>query len=134
MESIQRTLITTIGKLQKFGIQVPVQCVFCDSATETLERLFFDCTCTRHLWSRLLHWLGITRPIGSWHTKLQWINQWAKRWTGSGAIVSYVFAMLISTIWRERNYYRFQKGQLNCDKLCREISFYLQIRGNKLKK
>lgn len=121
--------LATVDRLNKFGIQVPMQCIFCDSATETLYHLFFECYYTKQLWARLLQWLGIRRTIGIWHNELQWVNQCEKRRTGQGVIVSCVFSMMIVLIWKERNNCRFQQRQVIWDKICRKIIVHVHVKG-----
>ncbi|XP_060212026.1 uncharacterized protein LOC132639602 [Lycium barbarum] len=121
--------LATVDRLLKFGIQVPPSCVFCDSADETLDHLLFNCTITRALWTRLLNWLGIQRTIGTWQEEVNWVCTWAKRRTEKGAIISVIFAMLVATIWRERNLLRFHNGYFQVDRICREIAIHIHIKG-----
>ncbi|XP_059310255.1 uncharacterized protein LOC132061454 [Lycium ferocissimum] len=110
-----------------------MECVYCDSADETLENLFFACPVTKALWNRLLLWLGFTRSIGTWQEELQWVCNWPRKKSAKGAMTS-EFAMLVAVLWRERNNLRFHTRQFNSNRLCREIAIHIHIRGSKLQK
>lgn len=58
--------LATMDRLIKFGVQVSQQCVFCKQSDELFKHLFFDCPIVREIWTRLLKWLGHTRPIQAW--------------------------------------------------------------------
>ncbi|XP_059310043.1 asparagine synthetase [glutamine-hydrolyzing] 2-like [Lycium ferocissimum] len=78
--------------------------------------------------------VGDYRPIECWQEELQWACRWAKKKTGKGAIISCVFAMVVSIIWREMNNMRFKNGQFQSERLCREIAIYIHIIGRHLRK
>ncbi|OIT08411.1 hypothetical protein A4A49_63323, partial [Nicotiana attenuata] len=113
----------------KMGIQVPQECVFCKAITETQHHLFFDCAVTNRLWTRLLLWLDIKRSIKDWKEELNWASNMARKKTGKAAIISYVFAMLVYSISRERNMIRFQQSIFEEHRLCREIVLHVHTRG-----
>ncbi|XP_019244588.1 PREDICTED: uncharacterized protein LOC109224464 [Nicotiana attenuata] len=118
-----------MDRLSRIGIQVPQDCVFCKAATETLQPLFFECPFTNRIWTRLLSWIGINRSIKGWTEELTWARRMARKKTGKGAITSYVFAMLIYSIWRERNMMRFQQSVFEEHRICREIVLHVHTRG-----
>ncbi|XP_060170700.1 uncharacterized protein LOC132601641 [Lycium barbarum] len=90
--------LATVDRLQRIGIHVPMDCIFCDSAVETLDHLLFLCPVTHALWNRLLVWLGIQRNIASWQEEVHWACKWARKKTRRGAIICCVFAMVVSII------------------------------------
>nr|XP_009623090.1 uncharacterized protein LOC104114368 [Nicotiana tomentosiformis] len=94
--------LATVEKLLKIGIQIPAACAFCVYNLESFNHLFFDCTITKQLWSRLCSWLGYNRIIGDWKTELEWACDKAKNKPGTNASTSCVFAMTVALIWRER--------------------------------
>ncbi|OIT22383.1 hypothetical protein A4A49_59473, partial [Nicotiana attenuata] len=113
----------------KFGIQAPLDCVFCSTSMEAFEHLYFGCPKTNKLWDRVLKWLGITRQIGSWQDELNWISRLARRKNCKAEITTATFAMVVYCIWRERNSIRFNKGRYNMDELCKEIAIHIHIQG-----
>ncbi|KAK6786918.1 hypothetical protein RDI58_015443 [Solanum bulbocastanum] len=90
----ESVLLNDIRKWSLVEEQVPLDCAFCATPTETFDHLYFECPVTRALWSRLLLWIGFGRTIGSWQQELEWTNAWARKKTGKCAIVSCVFAMV----------------------------------------
>ncbi|OIS97875.1 hypothetical protein A4A49_62400, partial [Nicotiana attenuata] len=112
----------------KIGVQVPQYCAFCKATTETLEHLFFECSVTRSVWTRLLVWLGMKRNINEWKGELSWACRMARKKTERAAIASYVFAMLIYSLWRERNMIRFQQSTFEEHIICREIVLHVHTR------
>ncbi|OIT28976.1 hypothetical protein A4A49_55671, partial [Nicotiana attenuata] len=113
----------------KFGIQVPLECVFCANNMETFDHLYFDYPKTNKQWDRVLKWLGITRQIGSWHNELNWMSSLANRKNCKAEMTTAVFAMVVYCIWRERNSIGFNKGRYNTDDLCKEIAIHMHIQG-----
>ncbi|XP_019225236.1 PREDICTED: uncharacterized protein LOC109206830 [Nicotiana attenuata] len=59
--------------------------------------------------------------IKGWSEELTWASRMARKKTGKAEITSYVFAMLIYSIWRERNMIRFQQSAFEEHRICREI-------------
>ncbi|OIT34718.1 hypothetical protein A4A49_56245, partial [Nicotiana attenuata] len=110
------------------GIQAPMACVFCHGSIETHAHLFFECHVTGALWLRLLTWLGHIRNRGDAKHELQWVCM-AKRKNGLGAIISWAYAMTVYVIWRERNLLRFEKSTYDEDRVSREITLHIHIRG-----
>ncbi|XP_019240155.1 PREDICTED: uncharacterized protein LOC109220147 [Nicotiana attenuata] len=80
--------LATMERLLKIGIQVPAACVFCGHSLESFSHLFFECTNTKKLWSRLCLWPGYKRDIGGWEAELKWACMKAKSRRGSNAITS----------------------------------------------
>ncbi|OIT22078.1 hypothetical protein A4A49_65009, partial [Nicotiana attenuata] len=105
------------------------QCIFCKQADEVFDDIFFECTMTKELWSRLLKWLGHNRTIRYWKCEVAWISRYATKKNGHWAIVTCVFGMMIYTIWRERNKLRFQGGTTTVSSICKEIAIHIHTRG-----
>ncbi|OIT06398.1 hypothetical protein A4A49_61465, partial [Nicotiana attenuata] len=112
----------------KIGRQVPQDCVFYKVATETLYHLFFECPVTNRAWTRLLLWLDMKRNIKEWKEELNRASSMARKKTEKAIITSFVFAMLVYSIWRERNMIKFQQGIFEEQRLCREIVLHVHKR------
>ncbi|XP_019256292.1 PREDICTED: uncharacterized protein LOC109234680 [Nicotiana attenuata] len=83
--------LATVDRLQKFGIQVPLDCAFCARSIETFSHLFFDCSYTSIVWKRILNRLGHNRRIGSWRTEIEWVSTLAQRKAGMAVITTYTY-------------------------------------------
>ncbi|XP_019262009.1 PREDICTED: uncharacterized protein LOC109239871 [Nicotiana attenuata] len=123
--------LATVDRLMKFGIQAPLECVFCATNMETFEHLYFGCPKTNKLWDRVLKSLGITRQIGSWKTELNWLSRLASRKNCKAEMTTAIFTMVVYCIWHERNSIRFNKGGYNMDEICKEIAKHIHIQGRK---
>uniref|UniRef100_A0A1U7YPV5 Uncharacterized protein LOC104246697 n=1 Tax=Nicotiana sylvestris TaxID=4096 RepID=A0A1U7YPV5_NICSY len=99
--ALQRRL-ATVDRLLKFGVQIPQQCIFCKQADEVFDHIFFECSMTKELWSRLLKWLGHSRTIRNWQSEVAWISQYATKKNGHWAIVTCVFGMMIYIPYGEK--------------------------------
>ncbi|XP_060170472.1 uncharacterized protein LOC132601404 [Lycium barbarum] len=121
--------LSTFDRLQKIGIQVPMECVFCDRGVETFDYLFFACSINRGLWGKLLQWLGHYETIGTWKEEIHWICNMAHGTNGAASITCSVFGMMVYCIWQERNSIRFQPGQYNATRVYRGISLHMHIKG-----
>ncbi|XP_019258462.1 PREDICTED: uncharacterized protein LOC109236708 [Nicotiana attenuata] len=126
--------LATMERLLKIGIQIPAACAFCGHSLEYFSHLFFECTITKKLWSRLCSWLGYNRSIGDWKTELEWACKKAKSRRERNAITSCVFAMTVALIWRERNIIRFEQAKFDDLQICREIELHIHIRGKNIVK
>ncbi|OIT01252.1 hypothetical protein A4A49_59822, partial [Nicotiana attenuata] len=105
----------------KIGIQVPAAYAFYGHSLESFNHLFFECSNTKKLWSILCLWLGYKMNIEGWEVELKWACKKAKSRKGINAITSYVFAITVAMIWRERNRIRFDKAKYDELQICREI-------------
>ncbi|KAK6775793.1 hypothetical protein RDI58_026794 [Solanum bulbocastanum] len=95
--AVQKRL-PTVERLEKFGIQVPSECVFCGKTKETFEHLYFDCQVTKTLWGRLCNWMGIQRSIHDGRTEIAWISEIAKKKAGDGLCVDKVLREIVMHI------------------------------------
>ncbi|KAH0639508.1 hypothetical protein KY285_036094 [Solanum tuberosum] len=90
MSAFPRKRLATIERLEKFGIQVPPNCVFCGTTKETFDHLYF----------------------GSQRSQVAWISAIAKKTIQGAEIATSVFVMIVYIIWRERNQIIFQQESL----------------------
>jgi len=95
--AIQKRL-ATVERLQKFGITVLPDCVFCCQHLETFSHLFFECSVTKKIWNCMLQWFGHRRQIQDWETEVNWMSQIARRRGGVAEITSCVFAMVVKVM------------------------------------
>ncbi|XP_055824641.1 uncharacterized protein LOC129893176 [Solanum dulcamara] len=121
--------LATVERLQKIGIQVPMNCIFCNQEEEYFDHLFFNCPYSKQVWSRSLKWLGIHRSIGSWKQELDWMCKVAKKKNAHAEITCCTFATVVYNIWRDRNTLRLRKGQVTVTRTCKDIAMHLHIQG-----
>lgn len=51
----------------------------CEREDESAEHLFFQCAYSNELWTKILNWQGIQRPVGGWCQEVNWVINWANR-------------------------------------------------------
>ncbi|XP_075106973.1 uncharacterized protein LOC142179967 [Nicotiana tabacum] len=67
-------VLSTILRLERWGIQIGKECVLCESGMEeTLEHILFDCPYSHQVWNSILGWLGIRRNTDAWQEEVTWI-------------------------------------------------------------
>ncbi|OIT39376.1 hypothetical protein A4A49_58429, partial [Nicotiana attenuata] len=113
----------------KIGIQVPQACIFSGPDDEHFDHLFFGCEYTKNIWQRLRNWLSCQRQIRTWQEEMKWVTTCARKKKGFGTIVSAAFGMMVYVIWRDKNKIRFHSGSSSPDRMCREFSSHIHIRG-----
>ncbi|XP_009801279.1 uncharacterized protein [Nicotiana sylvestris] len=63
------------------------------------------------IWSKLLHWQGITRPSMEWQREVQWAEDKATGNTAKAQVYRLTLAGAVYHIWSERNRRVFQEEQ-----------------------
>jgi len=125
--------LPTVDRLQKIGVQVSMNCVFCKQHVEDFAHLFFECPVTNRLWHRICCWIGHNRTIGSWEAELQWICCQARSKLWHKTVAASAFVTTVALIWRNRNYIRFEGKAFKENQLCREAALLIHIRGRNCK-
>nr|XP_009589389.1 uncharacterized protein LOC104086761 [Nicotiana tomentosiformis] len=114
--------ITTVDRLEAWGIQVASGCVLCSSEKiETMAHLFFECQYSRNIWSTLLNWLGERHQIGLWEEEVVWLTKRAKNGRPRNSILEFLFAAVVYHTWTERNMRRFQGRKTETKSRIRDI-------------
>ncbi|XP_060210989.1 uncharacterized protein LOC132638012 [Lycium barbarum] len=88
--------LATVDRLEKWGIQVPPDCVLCNTKEmETFTHLFFDCAYARSMWKSLLQCLGMMRQITTWETEIQWLSSRVKQGKAGTHIIGWLFGACV---------------------------------------
>lgn len=64
--------LATKERLLKWNMQIDGACVLCQSLTENLEHLFFECSFSSFIWRSVLQRLGMFRVIQHWQKEVEW--------------------------------------------------------------
>lgn len=121
-----RNKVLTAEILQKRGWNGPSICVLCNSNTETLDHILFQCNYAKSLWRGLLHNSNTTQRF-----LITVSGNLADRWrqirsTVSGISKSYLdlcFAAAYWELWNERNRRIFNDRQGQCNNLRRSVLY-----------
>jgi len=121
----------TKDRLQKWGLQVDQKCVLCNQANETIQHLFFECTYAKALWSALLTWQGIRRPVAGWDEELRWAEKKTKRNTAAAELYKMAVAATVYHVWKERNTRIFQAKVTGWEAMSKKIIQEIHCRSTK---
>ncbi|KAG7537122.1 Reverse transcriptase zinc-binding domain [Arabidopsis suecica] len=101
-----RGRLPTRDRLRRWGMTVPSSCVLCNSANETHDHLFFECSFSSAIWSFFASKL-ISNPPTSLGAVASWLHarpvHASQPRPPDSTITKLIFQASISAIWRERN-------------------------------
>ncbi|XP_075083486.1 uncharacterized protein LOC142167227 [Nicotiana tabacum] len=87
-----RQRLATVDRLEKWGINVPKDCVLCSmEVTETLAYLFFECSYARHIWTSLLRWMGESRQPKAWNEEVNWMSKRSRGNRAKAEVLAWLF-------------------------------------------
>ncbi|XP_019264347.1 PREDICTED: uncharacterized protein LOC109241979 [Nicotiana attenuata] len=112
----------TKDRLQRWGVSVDQDYILCNSDKETIQHLFFECPYAKVLWSKLLEWQGIGRPVQGWDEELKWAEKWAKRRNATAELYKMVLAATIYYVWQEKNGRIFKNKTRGWETVCKLIT------------
>ncbi|XP_018460019.2 uncharacterized protein LOC108830945 [Raphanus sativus] len=124
---VMKDRMKTRDKLISWGINIPATCLLCSQEEETTPHLFFECSYSTEVWSRLFQRSGSQQP-----SSLQQIIPWLL--TGPAGmyrqIKKLLFQAAIYHIWRERNSRAHTQLSRPSAQIVRDI--FLQLRAKLL--
>ncbi|XP_058771889.1 uncharacterized protein LOC131645230 [Vicia villosa] len=100
--------LATKTRLEKFGVQTDLKCVFCD-CPETIQHLLFECRETKEIWEKVLSWLNMKHKAQRWDQELVWLTKVCKSRNWRSNIVKVAIAETVCEIWKKRNGHVFQQ-------------------------
>ncbi|XP_019228711.1 PREDICTED: uncharacterized protein LOC109209820 [Nicotiana attenuata] len=93
----------TKDRLRKWGMQVNPECALCEKEMESHNHIFFTCSFSENVWSRILKWMNINHEPKSWDEEIKWATEQMK---GNGTkTILYRLGMTgaVYHLWLERN-------------------------------
>lgn len=91
----------TKDRLRAWGLQVPTNCILCNTTDETRQHLFFDCSYSSEVWTFFCNRFGVSPPI-MFEDGLRWLRNPATD-DFVKLIVKLVYQAAVYNIWKERN-------------------------------
>lgn len=123
---VQRGRLNTKDRLRSWGLQVPPECLLCNSAAESLEHIFYSCPYSAEVWSSFFHHQSLFPPLS-----LADITSWVVLCSPNAklkAVCLLIFQATQYFIWIERNS-RLHSGHLkHVPVLIRDIQFLLRAK------
>lgn len=98
---LARNRLGTRDRLRAWGLQVPANCILCNSTEETRQHMFFDCAYSSEVWTFFCSRLRVLPPV-LFEDGLRWLrnpgpDEFVK------LIVKLVYQAAVYHIWKERN-------------------------------
>ncbi|XP_019242423.1 PREDICTED: uncharacterized protein LOC109222532 [Nicotiana attenuata] len=103
--------LSTRDRLARWGVINETLCPMCKVEEESMEHLFFKCSFTAGIWSKILQWMGIARQPMGWSQEVDRACSNAKSTSTNSEIYRIALASCVYQVWQERNYRIFQAKQ-----------------------
>ncbi|XP_056695668.1 uncharacterized protein [Spinacia oleracea] len=113
--------LTTCDRLVKIGIQCDTLCCLCSKEQEDIEHLFFSCSWSSELWTKVLSWIGCIKQSESWSSEIDFVTAHATGNLAKHQIYRMVLFTSVYFVWRERNQRHFQGVTGDLNQVFREI-------------
>ncbi|XP_056688244.1 uncharacterized protein [Spinacia oleracea] len=78
-------------------------CCLCKQEQEDIDHLFFLCSWSTALWSRVLHWIGCDKQAGSWTSEIDFVSAHVAGNVAKHQIYRMALFTSVYFVWRERN-------------------------------
>ncbi|XP_060210458.1 uncharacterized protein LOC132637380 [Lycium barbarum] len=122
--------LMTMDRLDKWGMQVDLQCVLCSKHNETRDHLFLHCEYSLFVWHKIKHWLQLNMFINTnWEQHLRWVVASSKGKTQAAQIFRLAYAETIYALWIERNQRVFDKKTRPWSIVAKEIAYMCNVRA-----
>ncbi|XP_074298062.1 uncharacterized protein LOC141628873 [Silene latifolia] len=109
--------LATTDHLIRRGMQIPNRCVLCKLVVESHGHLFFHCSFSAAVWSRVLCWMNLPRRSCDFKTELVWCiyrgsrRHWKHSWFHSCLTIT------VYSLWKDRNRRIFSGHDCSTDQL-----------------
>ncbi|XP_074300996.1 uncharacterized protein LOC141632341 [Silene latifolia] len=109
--------LATTDHLIRRGMQIPNRCVLCKLAAESHGHLFFHCSFSAVVWSRVLCWMNLPGRSCDFKIELVWcIHRGSRRhWKHSWFLSC--LTITVYSLWKERNRRIFSGHDCSTDQL-----------------
>ncbi|XP_060182186.1 uncharacterized protein LOC132611836 [Lycium barbarum] len=113
--------LLTRDRLMKWGAIDSAGCPLCYHINECHDHLFFACSYSFGVWSKLLRLQSIHRTAKNWQEEKQWAATYATGRSVKAEIYWMCLAGAIYHVWLERNSRVFREGQMEERAMVRQI-------------
>lgn len=96
-------------------------CVFCKSASEKIEHLFFECTFTKAISGKVLLAVNVRRKPLHWRREVSWFTRKANGKSLLARLRRTTMVARIYTIWRARNCLIFHNKNITEEEVFNQI-------------
>ncbi|XP_016494420.2 uncharacterized protein LOC107813653 [Nicotiana tabacum] len=126
--TISKSIVEDINVQQFRGSKVDL-CAKSSSAKQTPYKKV-----TGSIWSKLLHWQGITRSSMEWQREVQWDKDKSTGNNAKARVYRLTLVCAVHHIWNERNKRLFQEEQKTMEVIVRQIIQEVANKGSRIRK
>lgn len=119
--------LSTLDRLQKWGIVASAQCVLYSTTLKTCEHLFFQCSYSSQLWQNIQRRNRSLYPLLDMAHIIDWLEKHASGSLFGGLLSKLSFAALLYYVWGERNMRIFQHHISSLLQLEAQISTNIRV-------
>lgn len=123
--------LSTSDQLQKYGIQVNLNCCLCERGIENVDHLFFGCQFAAEIWNKLANWCGVKRKAKVWRLEQGYLLTQCKAQTGSQKLYRLLVTVVVNLVWRERNRRIFQEVKQEVEHVVKEGQMVIAVSCSK---
>ena len=120
--------LATKLRLLSWGMVNDANCIFCHSASESIDHLYFACPFTNAIWQHLLAFFQIHRLPLRWRREISWFTRRTRGKTRRANTRRVLLAATVYWIWRERNDAIFERKPPSADMVIRQIKHYVLLK------
>ncbi|XP_059309659.1 uncharacterized protein LOC132060717 [Lycium ferocissimum] len=126
--------LSTKDRLPQWGTIDLAIFPLCDHIDESHNHLFFECSYSKRVWSKLLKWQNISKNVRRWQEEKSWATSNASSRSVQADIYKMCLAGAVYHIWLERDARVFSQGQKEDKGLVRQIIQEIFVCGSMTKK
>ncbi|XP_056685989.1 uncharacterized protein [Spinacia oleracea] len=120
--------IPTLDRLLKWSIVTCDSYLYCNTTSESVDHLFFECGFTSQVWQRVLTLLQFAKAPAGFHDELEWVLKCSKKNGASQKLLVMFFAEAVYSIWLNRNDKLYNQHCRTLAELFKDIQFRVAAR------
>lgn len=125
---IMRGRLKTKAYLARLHIGADDRCSFCQSKSEEIDHLFFECDYTKSVWSKVLSHYSIIRNPQCWRTEIQWFKRRTRGRSKTQKMLKTLLAATLYFLWMERNRRVHDKNAVSSDSIVSQIMNFMILK------
>ncbi|XP_019250940.1 PREDICTED: uncharacterized protein LOC109229843 [Nicotiana attenuata] len=116
--------LLTVERLKKWGIQGEDKCSLCQGQEETRDHIYVECSYTREVLKRVMHWAQKLSLTGTnWEQHVQEVIRRAKGRSREAQLFKMLYTEMVHNIWIERNQRIFEKKNKSWEKIAKDTVY-----------
>lgn len=100
--------LPTVDRIRRWGVHCDTRCSLCRTDEESIQHLFFSCTYTAGIWSKICSIMNFPDSGGSHQDVISSVCGQARK--KKGKLIVMLYTECVYAIWRQRNKRIFTGG------------------------